>query len=286
MSGKPPSGKAGLVRQLLIGRLANGIELRMVPDSHAAGYIIKHDVQPERLIVGFTSSEAQMRAANFVSFGEELPRGNYRVTVIDPGHGGSDEGVKGANGSIEKNINLDIAKDVASIIAKTGALDVILTREDDSDQSPQARATKANISGGDIFVSIHCDGYASPKASGYCLEVYKTPDGTGFSSSEQPVGAVEMASWKNATERYARLSFSLSRAISDKLGGGTDLKEMGLRRTPAIALEGVDMPSVVVTCGFLTNSDDEGLLLNSASRHRIASAIAEGITQFVKEGSR
>jgi N-acetylmuramoyl-L-alanine amidase len=286
VSGKPSSSKAGLVKQLLVSSSDNGVELRMTLDPRVAGYSLKRETGPERIVVGFTSSEAQMRAMGFAPFGGELPHGTYQVVVIDPGHGGSDEGVKGSSGAIEKQIDLDIARDVKGILSTSGTLQVVLTRDDDSEQSPEARATKANAAHGDIFVSIHCDGYASAAASGYCLEVYKAPDGFGASTFEPPVGGIQMCSWKSVAERHARTSLSLATAISERFGSATGLKELGLRRVPAIALEGVDMASAVICCGFLTNPGDEALLLDSASKHRIATAIAVGIGQFASEGPR
>jgi N-acetylmuramoyl-L-alanine amidase len=286
VSGKPSSGKAGLVKQLLVSRGDNGVELRMTLDPRVAGYSLKRETAPERVVVGFTSSEAQMRAMGFAPFAGELPRGMYRVVVIDPGHGGSDEGVKGKSGAVEKQINLDIARDVRGILSKSGSLEVVLTRDDDSEQSPEVRATKANAANGDIFVSIHCDGYSSATASGYCLEVYKAPDGFGASTSELAIGGIQVSSWKSIPERHARTSLSLAAAISERLSSATNLKELGLRRVPAIALEGVDMPSALICCGFLTNPGDEAFLLDSASKHRIATAIADGISQFAGEGLR
>ncbi|MCX5801754.1 MAG: N-acetylmuramoyl-L-alanine amidase [Candidatus Eisenbacteria bacterium] len=286
VSAKPSSAKAGLVKKLLVSQSAKGVELRMALDSHTLGYSLKRETGPERIAIGFTSSDSQMREMSLAPFGGELSGGKYRVVVLDPGHGGSDEGVKGKGGAVEKQVNLDIARDIKGFLSKTGTLEVVLTREDDSEQTPETRAVEANAAHGDIFVSIHCDGYASPGASGYCLEVYKAPGGDGVSASEPAIGGVQVSSWKGASERHARASLSLAGGISDRLGSATNLKELGLRRVPAVALEGVDMPSVLVCCGFLTNPGDEALLLDSSSRHRIAAAIAEGIGEFVNEGAR
>ena len=286
VSGKPSPSKVGLVRELVVRQGEKGIELQVTLDPRATGYSLKRETGPERVVVGFTSSDARTLAAGFAPFGGELARGTFRVVVIDPGHGGSDEGAKGKSGTAEKQINLEIARDIRGILSKSGTLEVALTREDDSEQTPETRATKANAARGDIFVSIHCDGYASPGASGYRLEVYKTPGGFGVSTSETALGAIELRSWKDVPGRHFRTSLSLARAISDKLGSTTGLKDLGLRRVPAVALEGVDMPSVLVCCGFLTNPGDEALLLDSLSRHRIAAAVAGAITEFVSESAR
>ena len=286
LSGKPSSTKAGLVKQLKVAESPKGIELRMALDRGVVGYNLQRLTGPERVVVGFTSSDARMRAMGFTPLAGVLSRGIYQVVVIDPGHGGTDEGVKGKNGAIEKQLNLEIARDVKDILSASGTLQVVLTRNDDSEMTAEERATKANESDGDIFVSIHCDGYASSDARGYCVEIYRSADDVDGSSAETASGAIQVSAWKTVPARHSRTSFSLARNISESLGNATDLKELGLRRAPSVALEGVDMPSTVVCCGFLTNPNDEAFLLDSSSRHKIADGVAKGIVEFVGEGLR
>jgi len=286
LSGKPSSTKAGLVKQLKVAEGPRGIELRMALDPHVVGYSLQREAEPERVVVGFTSSDARMRAMGFAPLVTVPSRGMYQVVVIDPAHGGTDGGVRGKNGAIEKQITLEIARDVKDILSASGTLQVVLTRSDDSDMPAEARATKANEADGDIFVSIHCDGYASWDAKGYSVEIYRAADDVGASDSETASSAAQVSTWRNVPAQHARTSFSLARDISESLGNATGLKELGLRRVPSIALEGVDMPSTVVCCGFLTNPGDEAFLLDSSSRHKIASGVADGIVKFVSERLR
>jgi N-acetylmuramoyl-L-alanine amidase len=285
LSGKPPPRKGGLVKALELDEGGGRIAVRIRADSRVVGYAVKRERGPDRIIIGFTSSSLRMRALGFTPFGVELPRGMYRVVVLDPGHGGADVGVKGEGGILEKNVNLEIAREVRTILSRSGELEVVLTRNDDSELSVEARATRANNAHGDIYVSIHCDGYPAAQASGYSVEVFKAAGGPQSLSPRSKSGTVNLSSWRRVPEHYTRSSLALARTISGSLAA-TGLRELGVRRAPVLALEGVDMPSVFVSCGFLTNGGNEADLRDSSSRHKIAAAIAEGIQGFVREGLR
>ncbi len=285
LSGKAPPGKGGLVRRLELDEGGGRIAVRVKPDSRVVGYVVKREMGPDRIIIGFTSSSLRMRALGFAPFGMESPRGMYRVVVLDPGHGGRDAGVRSENGTLEKQVNLEMAREIRSVLSRSGNLEVVLTRSDDSELSAETRATRANAANGDIYVSIHCDGYPEAEANGYSVEVFKAAGGPESLSPRHKSGTVSLGSWRRVPEHYTRSSLALARAISGSLAA-TGLRELGVRRAPVLALEGVDMPSVLVSCGFLTNSGNEALLRDSSSRRKIAAAIAEGIQGFVREGLR
>ena len=81
--------------------------------------------------------------------------------VLDPGHGGRDEGKAGVNGLLEKDVNLAIAKEVKNRLEDELDMEVILTRSDDQLLSLTERTEIANTAGGDLFISIHCNAWFS-----------------------------------------------------------------------------------------------------------------------------
>jgi N-acetylmuramoyl-L-alanine amidase len=255
LSGKVPPRKGGLVNRLDVEESGGRIAIRIRPDSRAVGYALKRESRPDRIIIGFTSSSLRMRA------------------------------VRSEKGTLEKQVNLLIAREVKSILSSSDKLEVVLTRNDDSELSAEARATRATASHGDIFVSIHCDGYPAPLARGYSVEVFSAAGGSRSLSPGPKGGQVNLSLWRNVPERYTRASLALARSVAGSLAA-TGQRELGIRRAPVLALEGVDMPSVLVSCGFLTNPDDEAMLREPSSRREIAAAIAEGITSFVRGGMR
>lgn len=285
LSGKLPSRKEGLVSRLELDEGGGRVAVRIRPSSRAVGFIVKRETRPERIIIGFTSSSLRMRALGFTPFGVELPRGMYQVVVLDPAHGGGDPGVRSENGTLEKQVTLQIAREIRTILSRSSNLEVVLTRDDDSEMGAEARATRATASHGDIYVSIHCDGYPSALAHGYSVEVFKASGGSQSLSAGHKGGSVSLSSWAGVPERYTRASLALARSISGSIAA-IGLRELGVRRAPVLTLEGVDMPSVLVSCGFLTNADDEAALRDSSSRRKIAAAIAEGIQSFIREGAR
>ncbi|UCF78203.1 MAG: N-acetylmuramoyl-L-alanine amidase [Candidatus Eiseniibacteriota bacterium] len=285
VAGTLPAREGGLVKKLELEEGGGRIAVRIRPDSRVVGYVLKRESGPDRIIIGFTSSALRMRALGFTPLGVELPRGMYRVVVLDPGHGGKDMGVRGENGTLEKNLTLQIAREARTILTRAGNLEVFLTRDDDSQQSLESRASRANALQGDIYVSIHCDGYPSSLARGYSIEVFKASGGLQSLSPRHKGGAVTLSSWQRVPEGYTRSSLALASALSGSLGA-TGLRELSVRKAPVLALEGVDMPSVLVNCGFLTSGEDESILARSSSRSEIAAAIAEGIQNFVRQGMR
>lgn len=76
------------------------------------------------------------------------------VVVLDPGHGGRDEGLV-AGPVVEKNFDLELALAVGKILRKSGRLKVVVTREKDQARTLDERAASANAAEATVFVSIH-----------------------------------------------------------------------------------------------------------------------------------
>jgi len=76
--------------------------------------------------------------------------------VIDPGHGGQDEGAKGPGGALEKDVVLDVGRRLAEALEEEG-LRVVMTRRADEFVSLEKRTYIANDARGDLFVSIHAN---------------------------------------------------------------------------------------------------------------------------------
>ncbi len=92
-----------------------------------------------------------------------------KTIVIDPGHGGTEEGAKGPGGSLEKDATLALAKTVQETLQRRGYR-VLLTRTTDATVGLDDRAAAANAAKADVFLSLHCN--ASRAASAHGTEVY------------------------------------------------------------------------------------------------------------------
>ena len=102
-------------------------------------------------------------------FGQEIPY--QKVIVIDPGHGGKDSGAIGINGIKEKNVVLNIAKEILKLNNNIeDPFDIYLTRYSDTLISSSDRTKLAKRLNADMFISLHCNHSDNPNARG--IEIY------------------------------------------------------------------------------------------------------------------
>lgn len=213
--------------------------------------------------------------------------------VIDPGHGGHDVGTIGATGLLEKDVTLDIAKRLSSLIEEKLGSQVVLTRTDDVYLSPEQRTALANLHKADLFISIHANSSPSKAATG--IETYYL----NFTSSPE---AMEVAARENASSQrsVSELSDLIKKiALRDKIDesrefaakvqsalfqgstrAGNRTRDRGVRKAPFIVLIGAQMPSVLTEVGFLSNAREEGLLKKPDYRQKIAESLLRGILQY------
>ena len=111
------------------------------------------------------------------------------VVVLDAGHGGMDTGNRG-NGYYEKHIALNITKMIGAKLQKYEGIKVIFTRKDDRFIELKNRAKIANQADADLFISIHCDAFTSPKVYGagtFVLGLHRTKDNFRIAQKENSV---------------------------------------------------------------------------------------------------
>jgi N-acetylmuramoyl-L-alanine amidase len=181
-----------------------------------------------------------------------------RVVVLDPGHGGDDDGVA-AHGQSEAEIVLDLAN---RIEGRLGALGVTtyLTRSAETCPDDRERALFANEMSAEIFVSLHLDAIASDHASGSACFFY------GASLPHREVRSV-------VGERLADL---ISREISSR----TDLVDGRVHPKSWELLRLTRMPAVRLDAGYLTSSGDAARLANADFRDALAEAVVAGVRRL------
>lgn len=177
---------------------------------------------------------------------------DYRI-ALDAGHGGSDPGAV-YKGRQEKDDTLDLTLAVGDILKKNG-IDVYYTRTTDEYETPFKKATDANNSGADLFVSIHRNSSENPNQySGVETLVYSD---TG-------------------------LKAEVARNINNQLEDA-DFKNLGVdERKNLVVLKRTKMPAVLVEAGFINNDKDNYLF--DEEFDSIAQAIADGILESIPSG--
>ena len=181
-----------------------------------------------------------------------------RVILVDAGHGGTDGGARAKDSGVwEKELNLQTALVLKSLLEEEGA-EVIMTRETDMQYSENKRADLtarldlARENGADMVISIHMNEYRTRSVSG--PQVFYRE---GQEDSRLLAGCVQDAliSALNPAKKRAAMAgdyFILS----------------------------LDIPSVLVECGFISNAAEEALLRTPEYREKVAQGIGDGIVEY------
>ncbi|MCX6911023.1 MAG: N-acetylmuramoyl-L-alanine amidase [Verrucomicrobia bacterium] len=207
-----------------------------------------------------------------------------RTVVLDPGHGGPDQGAHAQNGLTEKTLTLDLAKRLRAVLAQQG-YNVLLTRNDDRDTPLDSRPAFARTRKGDLFVSLHFNSSApstEPRgAETFCL----TPSGAPSTSTKSAtLSAADFVTFSG--NRFDNDNVVLAHCIQQSLVGRVGAVERGVKRARFEVLKDLTCPGVLVECGFLSNASDARLISQSSHRDRLAAAILAGIETYRKAGSR
>lgn len=213
--------------------------------------------------------------------------------VIDPGHGGHDVGSSGPTGLLEKDVTLDIAKRLASLVEESLGSEVVLTRTEDVYISPEQRTALANLHKADLFISIHVNSSRTRTATGvetYYLNFTASPEALEVAarenaSSQQSISdlsdLVKKITLKDKLDESREFAAKVQTALfAGSTRAGNRTKDRGVRKAPFIVLIGARMPSILTEVGFLSNAREEGLLKKPEYRQKIAEALLKGVQQY------
>lgn len=228
---------------------------------------------------------------------DALARGPF-VVVVDPGHGGAQDGALGSNGALEKNVCLQIAKKLRAQLTAQEGVKVFMTREADVDVHLSDRVAWANRKSPDLFISIHANSmptrrlrertsgvetyFLSASASG--TEAASTADRENAEGPAQPEGpksdtlAFILADLQRA-ESHADSS-RLAYAVHARLIDAVDATDRGVQQAPFYVLNGLTSPAILVEVGYISHPTEGKLLGNKAYQEKLAKAIAEGVKEF------
>lgn len=199
-----------------------------------------------------------------------------RVVVLDPGHGGKDQGTHMPSGAEEKDIVLDIAKRARVHLANAG-VKVYLTRHNDRYLELTERCAKASDWNADLFISIHVNSAGNPEARGPETFVLTAPG--YYSTSDGGDEPPDRERYKGHQFNGANLllGYHVQRAVLDK----TEATDRGIRHARFVVLREAPCPAALVECGFLTHPEEGGLLQDPAYREKLAQGITRGVLDYV-----
>ncbi|MGA2960305.1 MAG: N-acetylmuramoyl-L-alanine amidase [Candidatus Korobacteraceae bacterium] len=244
------------------------------------------------------SMAAEARTAQPTADGERsLTRAlglKFGRIVIDAGHGGHDTGTIAANGLMEKDLVLDVARRLGRLLQTRMGADVVYTRDDDVFVPLENRTAIANQQQADLFISIHANSSADVRARGvetYYLNFTSSADALEVAARENAVSEKSIHELQDLVKKIAlrdkieesrefatNVQSSLYLNLSPKDRG---LRDRGVRKAPFIVLIGANMPSILAEISFISNPIDARRLQTPEYRQKIADALYKGITKYV-----
>jgi N-acetylmuramoyl-L-alanine amidase len=215
--------------------------------------------------------------------------------VIDPGHGGHDQGTEGPHGLLEKELVLDVSQRLGKLIEARMGAEVIYTRTDDTFIPLEGRTALANEKKADLFLSIHANSSPVPRIAGvevFYLNFTDSKDALDVAARENASSQKSIFELRDIIQKITlhdkaeesrdfagRVQTSL---YSFSLRNFPNTRNRGVKKAPFVVLIGANMPSVLAEIGFLSNTREETLLKRSDYRQRLAEALYRGVARYAE----
>lgn len=220
--------------------------------------------------------------------------------ILDAGHGGKDPGAIGVNKSYEKDLNLKITFKVKELLENNYRdLNIVLTRSDDTFIELQDRGRIANESGGNLFISIHCnskkldDPEEKTGFEMYILDPKRLDRHFDLtlnqnlylsdikrSNEDSVINSIKASSFIFSNYKYEE---RMAKILIKEFVKETGLTNRGIKQEPFVVLYGASMPAVLIECGFLSNQSDEAYLNSEKGQNDVANAIYKAIRFYKTE---
>jgi len=289
----PPAVADPLVQSVTIN--PQQIRLQLVPGAEVESYVLEN---PFRLVFDVHRAAAVETAPGPAFTRPALPAG-IRTIVIDPGHGGRETGAIGPSGVAEKELTLQLARELASRLEQRMSVRAVLTRSEDVVLPHDTRTAIANQNKADLFVSIHLNSSLGSGAHGaetYFLSTEASDSraarsadaenldlaGDGPDAASDPAAAqdLQLILWDLAQTHHLSESQRFANMIQGELNETLQLRDRGVKQAPFRVLMGAAMPAVLVELGFLSNPDEEKKLQDPAYRSDLVDALARAIGRY------
>ena len=225
------------------------------------------------------------------------------VIAIDAGHGGKYPGAVGPNNILEKDVTLLIAKELERTLRDTFGYYPVMIRSNDETIDLNSRYQEARKKGADAFISIHADGFRLESVKGASVFIWSDEASStvarNLSEKQRKRIQADIKNLKDDDFNEDRARNNYPEMYKNKIDQsqilGTKILEQ-LKRDPYTkihkqnveyadfrVLKSVDIPSVLVESGFITNPEDAARLKGKAGRRMIARSIFLGIHNYFKQ---
>ena len=219
------------------------------------------------------------------------------VIVIDPGHGGPDNGTQ-SGGESEKNLVLGFALTLRDRIEKSGKYRVVMTRTDDTFIPLADRVRIARNQSAALFVSIHADALPRREGDAQGATIYTLSDRASDAEAERlaeaenkadAIGGVNLTEEPtdvadiliDLAQRETRtFSHRFARTLMNEMKSTTRMHKHPLKSAGFRVLKAPDVPSVLIELGYVSNKDDLEHLVSENWRSRTVGSVAHAIDTF------
>lgn len=227
------------------------------------------------------------------------------VVAVDAGHGGEDPGAMGSRGTKEKDIVLALSKELVKELNKTEGMKAFLTRTGDYYLPHRKRTDLARMQRADLFVSVHADGFKSPRAKGASVWVLnlhgaKSEVARWMQMQEEKselLGGVDssvvLSNYDNSVKSVLldlqmENSITESTKVANIVHGAMSkvvpkMHKKHVEENSLIVLKNPDIPSILVEVGFITNPQEEALMKTDSYRKKLARGVGDGIVDYFKK---
>ena len=234
------------------------------------------------------------------------PASPRMVLVIDAGHGGKDPGNLGTGRykQTEKDVTLEVSTKLQRYIEELlPGVQVVMTRTADTYPSLKDRVRISNEVQADLFISIHCDAFDKPAASGsstFVMGMHKSEESLRVAMQENaaifqeedyekryegfdprdPDTYIALALRQNV---FLGKSLELGKSIQDQFRDRVGRKDRGVKQAGYYVISFTNMPSVLVELGFLTNPGEEDFLMSEQGKDYMASALFRSVRDYTEK---
>jgi len=226
------------------------------------------------------------------------PADSRPVIVIDPGHGGVDNGTRSGE-EMEKNLVLAVGLALRDRLEKSGKYRVVMTRSDDTFIPLDDRVKLAHSQAAALFVSIHADYLPRGEGDAQGATIYTVSDKASdaeaerLAESENRADAIGGVDLREAPTEVADILIDLAqretrtfsnrfaRLLMSEMKGAVRMHKNPLKSAGFRVLKAPDVPSVLVELGYVSNKSDLEHLVSESWRSKTVAAMAQAIDVFL-----
>lgn len=267
------------------GNAPDGVELAAVQTNRAPYFPQPPSpaVNPQSAVGNGMSGAAAASPQDALENGEQdepLLRPVKKI-VLDPGHGGANEGAIGVANIYEKYLTLQVAMLLADKLRKAlPDVEIILTRQKDESIGLAQRIDIANQNDADLFVSLHFNSSQNPNAVGF--ESFWAGD---FWEADMVKENTEITPQiRSRREKCARLGKKMAENFNRAMRRRFDVLDRGVKPGDFTVLTRANVPAVVLEMAFLSHAQEGVQTTTAAHRAKLIDAITDAITRYTRSG--